>query len=234
MSNNIYLSVPFNEKDDAKRLGAKWDSVKMLWYIDGKNQNKNTAEARWPLVTILAGEDRSFGRQLYIDLIPSTMWYTNVRSSVSTKDWDRLRHLTCLRANYKCEICKKSEVSLDAHERFEYVGKKQILKCLIALCKPCHQATHMGLTTKISSPEYVKKIVDHFKTVNNMNDEQYEEHFKKAFDLWDERSKIHWELDLSMLTINGIKTLSKDEIQEKIKKAKEKTIDVQSNIVYDD
>lgn len=29
----INLNCPFSEKDDAKRLGAKWDSEKRVWYI---------------------------------------------------------------------------------------------------------------------------------------------------------------------------------------------------------
>ena len=37
---NIYLKVPFNQKDEAKDLGAKWDNENKLWYI--KNDNKNT------------------------------------------------------------------------------------------------------------------------------------------------------------------------------------------------
>ena len=28
----IYLNVPYKEKDEAKSLGAKWDSDKKLWY----------------------------------------------------------------------------------------------------------------------------------------------------------------------------------------------------------
>lgn len=34
--NRIFLSVPFSEKDKAKKYGAKWDADKKLWYIDSK------------------------------------------------------------------------------------------------------------------------------------------------------------------------------------------------------
>lgn len=30
------LKVPFAEKDEAKRLGARWDAARKVWYIDGK------------------------------------------------------------------------------------------------------------------------------------------------------------------------------------------------------
>ncbi len=31
----LNLKVPFAEKDDAKKLGARWDASRKLWYIDG-------------------------------------------------------------------------------------------------------------------------------------------------------------------------------------------------------
>lgn len=30
-----YLKVPFAEKDEAKRLGARWDAARKLWYVQG-------------------------------------------------------------------------------------------------------------------------------------------------------------------------------------------------------
>lgn len=29
------LKVPFAEKDAAKKLGARWDAARKLWYVDG-------------------------------------------------------------------------------------------------------------------------------------------------------------------------------------------------------
>lgn len=29
------LKVPFAEKDEAKKLGARWDAARKLWYVDG-------------------------------------------------------------------------------------------------------------------------------------------------------------------------------------------------------
>lgn len=29
-----FLFVPFEEKDDAKRLGARWDIARKRWYVD--------------------------------------------------------------------------------------------------------------------------------------------------------------------------------------------------------
>lgn len=30
------LKIPFAEKDQAKKLGARWDAGRKLWYIEGK------------------------------------------------------------------------------------------------------------------------------------------------------------------------------------------------------
>lgn len=39
----VYLNVPFEEKDAAKGLGAKWDAQRKLWYVpDGINPNRFT------------------------------------------------------------------------------------------------------------------------------------------------------------------------------------------------
>ena len=37
MSTKIYLSVPFERKEDAKSLGAKWDKDKKQWYTNAYN-----------------------------------------------------------------------------------------------------------------------------------------------------------------------------------------------------
>lgn len=41
----IYLEVPYREKDEAKRLGAKWDAVASSWYITDKRDT--SAFKRW-------------------------------------------------------------------------------------------------------------------------------------------------------------------------------------------
>lgn len=29
-----YLKVPFSEKDEARKLGAKWDSARKTWFVE--------------------------------------------------------------------------------------------------------------------------------------------------------------------------------------------------------
>lgn len=42
--------------------------------------------ARPDVPEVLAGEDRTFGEGLFVDLVPRTCWFTNVRSAVSAQD----------------------------------------------------------------------------------------------------------------------------------------------------
>ena len=39
------LKVPFAEKDQAKKLGAKWDSAQKIWYVE--SQTDMSPFARW-------------------------------------------------------------------------------------------------------------------------------------------------------------------------------------------
>jgi hypothetical protein len=38
------LKVPFPEKDEAKKLGARWDAARKIWFIEGKD---NGPFAKW-------------------------------------------------------------------------------------------------------------------------------------------------------------------------------------------
>tara|TARA_A100001011_G_scaffold391447_1_gene476943 strand:- start:84 stop:782 length:699 start_codon:yes stop_codon:yes gene_type:complete len=47
--NKIYLNVPYEEKDEAKSMGARWDKSKKRWYIEPKNKYKLQMMGRWSL-----------------------------------------------------------------------------------------------------------------------------------------------------------------------------------------
>jgi len=40
INKKIYLNVPYEKKEEAKILGAKWDASKKKWYILNENENK--------------------------------------------------------------------------------------------------------------------------------------------------------------------------------------------------
>ena len=41
MSKNVYLFVPFEYKDQAKALGAKWEPDKKKWFTTPENKNSS-------------------------------------------------------------------------------------------------------------------------------------------------------------------------------------------------
>lgn len=47
-ADRVYLDCPFDEKEEAKALGARWDPSRKKWYVDGQTVRANTDEfSRW-------------------------------------------------------------------------------------------------------------------------------------------------------------------------------------------
>lgn len=208
-----YLDVPFAEKDQAKALGARWDPQARRWYDP---QPPSPGLNRWAALPdvpdLLPGEDRGFGSGLFVDLIPSTCWFTNVRTCVSQKDWERLRRMITRRAGRTCEACGAGEGRavrrwLEAHERWAYDERTgvQALRRLICLCSSCHLVTHFGHANVTGRTE---EAFAHLCSVTGMDQHQAWAHVRAAEELWIARSRRVWELDLSVLTDAGV-TLAK-------------------------
>lgn len=204
-----WLDVPFPEKDEAKALGARWDPEAKRWYAPRADVPELDRWAPLPAVPDpLPGEDRSFGGGLFVDLVPSSCWFTNVRSCVVPRDWERLRRMITERAARRCEICGGTEDRterrwLEAHERWSYdtASGTQSLRRLICLCTDCHTATHFGLAQIRGAAE---AATTHLQRVTGMSAADVDEHVQAAFELWHWRSARTWDLDLSVLTDAGI------------------------------
>jgi hypothetical protein len=90
----VWLDVPFAEKDAAKRAGARWDRAAKRWYAPRAGiAALDRWAARADIPDLLPGEDRSLGSGLFVDLVPRSCWFTNVRSCVDRTDWERLRRM---------------------------------------------------------------------------------------------------------------------------------------------
>ncbi|RZT75509.1 hypothetical protein EV383_6250 [Pseudonocardia sediminis] len=204
-----FLDVPFAEKDEAKALGARWDPSARRWYAPPRSNPGLQRWARQPEIPeLLPGEDRRFGSGLFVDLVPASCWFTNVRSCIAQKDWERLRRMMRTRAGDRCEICGREEDReqrrwLEAHERWHYDDRAgvQTLRRLILCCSWCHQATHMGLADVQGHGETARA---HLRAVTGMTRGQTQDHIDTAFALWQARSARTWELDLRILTAAGV------------------------------
>jgi hypothetical protein len=171
-----------------------------------------TALDRWQALpdvpNLLPGEDRNFGPGLFVDLVPSSCWFSNVRSCVDQRDWERLRRMITNRADQRCEVCRRGQDRearrwLVAHERWAYDDSNnvQALRRLICLCTDCHTTTHFGLASiNGKSTEAFK----HLSTITGLPADQVSQHINAAFALWRRRSAIAWELDLSILVRAGV------------------------------
>ena len=209
-----YLDVPFAHKDAAKAAGARWDPAAKSWYAPHPGM---TALAGWaPLPDLLPGEDRSFGEGLFVDLVPRTAFFTNVRSAISPAFWDRVRKMVYRRAGYRCEMCgavrdRDAKQWLEAHERWRYLQHResgrlvQRLERMLAACDLCHTATHWG-HARVTGRE--QEALDHLMHVNGLERPAAWAHVDEAMRRYERRSQHVWELDLSILTAAGIEVVT--------------------------
>lgn len=142
---------------------------------------------------------------LAVELVPSTCWFSNVRSCVSTKTWDFLRKSTYKQAHYRCEVCGglAYKWAVECHEIWHYDDPKRIqtLTGLTALCPSCHQVKHIGLA---GVQGYGEQAEAHLAKINGWNREQTDAYLKTVWDTWHERSCHNWSLDLDWLNRYGI------------------------------
>lgn len=140
--------------------------------------------------------------KLTIELVPSTCWYSNVRDNVTRSTWDKIRKLTYRNANYTCEICggKGDRWPVECHEIWEYNDEEHIqtLKGLISLCPDCHKVKHFGLTSTRSEQE-MYHAMNHLKKVNNFSKMETINYINESINIFHDRSKFEWKLDLSYL-----------------------------------
>ena len=147
---------------------------------------------------------KSKSPKLTVELIPSTCHYSNVRTTVKPKEWDKIRFLSYETAKHKCQICKETgkeqgfKHDVECHEIWDYddVNHIQKLVGLVALCVKCHRVKHIGRAMAMGNE---KESLQHLAKVNNWTPEQITEHIDTSFITYKERSQYEWLLDLSLL-----------------------------------
>jgi hypothetical protein len=138
--------------------------------------------------------------KLTIELVPSTCWYTNVRSNVTKAEWDRIRNMAYKAAGNCCEVCggRGYKWPVEAHEIWDYDDQErlQTLKRIIALCPDCHLVKHIG---RAEATGQLSKALKHLMRINSWSKSDAEEYVAAQFELWAKRSKYQWRLDLSLI-----------------------------------
>lgn len=143
--------------------------------------------------------------RLTIELVPSTSWFSNVRSAVSKSQWDAIRARVYSQAYDTCEICGGvgPKHPVECHEIWSYNDRKKLRKLegMIALCPDCHMVKHYGLAKVQKRDEHAFR---HFMKVNKLTPDRARLHLNKAFRTWAERSQVEWTVDISHLSEYGI------------------------------
>jgi len=143
-------------------------------------------------------------RLLQISLVPKTTWYRNVRSSVSRDVWNEIRRRF---AKKQCQICGFRH-NLQCHEVWGYdaVNHVQKLRGFLSLCMLCHFVEHLGLAGIMAQRgdlDY-QRLIRHYCDVNECTEAAFLADRKEAFELFQERSRYEWTLDLSYLDSLGL------------------------------
>jgi hypothetical protein len=144
------------------------------------------------------------GLKLRVELIPSSCWYSNVRSEVSKGEWDVIRKKCFSSAGHVCEICGDNGRNqgfgwpVECHEIWDFDMDfiKQTLKGFISLCPYCHKSKHIGLSQL--NGEYELALSQIMK-VNSIGREEAERHVHDSFAEWEKRSAVEWDLDITYI-----------------------------------
>lgn len=138
--------------------------------------------------------------KLEIELVPRTCWYSNVRSEVSPKNWNKIKAKVSNMAGGRCEICSGigKKWPVECHEVWWYndSNQRQTLIRMIALCPPCHEVKHFGLAEIRGR---ASAALAHLRKINLWDLETAEAHVESAFLVWSRRSNVKWALDIAVL-----------------------------------
>jgi hypothetical protein len=143
---------------------------------------------------------RVSGFRLQIELVPSPLWYRSLRSVVSPKVWDDIRHSEYRKAGFKCAVCGYQALpgrgKLFCHERWLYDDERHIQKLVgfEVVCQWCNGIKHIGIAGITGDVDY-NTLIRHFRRVNECNYEDFVLARALAFQVWEERSEFEWSQD---------------------------------------
>lgn len=142
--------------------------------------------------------------KLTIELVPKGAWNNNLRSYLTSPQWDKVRRKCYEEAGHVCEICggvdagrlAKGHSPVDCHERWDFGNGTIKLIGLIALCPSCHEVKHIGRADAVGRGA---EALRHFMKINKVSEKVAREYIREAFILWRTRSGTSWTLDVGYL-----------------------------------
>jgi hypothetical protein len=137
--------------------------------------------------------------ELTIELVPSTVWYSSLYRLLPREVWEKIRNEIIKNNGRKCQACGETEGKMNLHEIWEYDDAKHVQKLggFILLCEMCHHVKHIGLAGILADEGKLdyNEVIEHFCTVNNCTEKEFEKHKTEAFDVWSKRSESEWKQD---------------------------------------
>ena len=151
--------------------------------------------------TLVAAIEAEFGApRLTVELIPKSSWHLNLWRLLASRDWKRLREMTCAAAGYRCEVCGGvgAQRSVACHEVWRYSDGPSVqrLVALSALCPACHDVKHLG---RAESQGRMLDAQLHIAEQNGWSMQRVERYIELQYTLWDVRNCREWDLDLTWL-----------------------------------
>lgn len=138
---------------------------------------------------------------IYINLIPSNVWYLNLRKMLTKTSWTNLSNEVREKSNWTCYCCGislnqlKNKKYFHTHEYWLFNREtKQIkLAALVCVCSKCHAAIHIGYSSLFKKQDdCIKQIMKinkwSYTDVRNYVEASFEEHALN--------STVEWNFDL--------------------------------------
>lgn len=139
---------------------------------------------------------------LFVDLVPSSAWYANLRSALTASEWEAVKAKTFAASNHLCQACggRGKRHPVECHERwsFDMATRVQTFVKTVSLCPACHRATHIGFTSTLGD-RMVQLSKWHLGRVNSWEPWAVEAHIEVAYEEFGRRSALQWTLDASGL-----------------------------------
>ncbi|WP_313552451.1 hypothetical protein [Pseudomonas sp.] len=144
--------------------------------------------------------------ELYVDLVPASAWYSNLRSELHPNEWREVKRFVARRAGHRCQICggvgPKWPVECHEHWRFDEGTGIQTLVGLEALCPACHESTHIGYARERGR---FKEASEHLMQVNSWSNDELHRHLRATWHVYERLSLQPWLLDARLVLSLPIK-----------------------------
>lgn len=166
------------------------------YYSTLKTEEVNKAEIRR-----LEKEFRHYRFKMPVHLVPQTAWGQNLRTKITSKQWQAVRAMTIRASKRRCYYCgadyRGKSHQLHAHEVWHWNIETftQSLVATVATCEDCHLVLHWGYANTQGKLPFA---IAQFCKVNgiNYNEQDFQPIYNIVHDLWEKRSLFYWELNI--------------------------------------